>query len=243
MVLLLLFIIWRKKQFYWGNCLGCLNGCYMPLVAFYNSYTPTHANSSCQPLNKPLYWTYFVIYEILIKYLLYGRIYRFLFLYFSVLCPKIIGQKWNVNLFCNSSLYTHIPNIKSISPSIAKKVVTTKYLAKFQSPRAITRPKNNWIGTKRKLVWNLAKYLVVTTLSHYDLRYWLDFWYRMREYDHKLQINFEIHSGWIIFAQLTAVGLWNFAKYLVVTTFFHYDYGMTDMGNTICPGQLVIVAA
>ena len=79
-------IIWRKKQFYWGNCLGCLNGCYMPLVAFYNSYTPTHANSSCQPLNKPLYWTYFVIYEILIKYLLYGRIYRFLFLYFSVLC-------------------------------------------------------------------------------------------------------------------------------------------------------------
>ena len=69
-----------------GNCLGCLNECYMPLVAFYNSYTPTHANSSCQPLNKPLYWTYFVIYEILISYLLCGRISRFLFLYFYVLC-------------------------------------------------------------------------------------------------------------------------------------------------------------
>jgi hypothetical protein len=26
-------------------------------------------------------------------------------------------------------------------------------------------------------LWNLAKYLVVTTLFHYNLRYWLDFWY------------------------------------------------------------------
>jgi hypothetical protein len=26
-------------------------------------------------------------------------------------------------------------------------------------------------------LWNLAKYLVVNTLFHYDLRYWLDFWY------------------------------------------------------------------
>ena len=26
-------------------------------------------------------------------------------------------------------------------------------------------------------LWNFAKYLVVTTLFHYDLRYWLDFWY------------------------------------------------------------------
>ena len=26
-------------------------------------------------------------------------------------------------------------------------------------------------------LWNLAKYLVVTTLFHYDLRSWLDFWY------------------------------------------------------------------
>ena len=35
--------------------------------------------------------------------------------------PKIIGPERNVNLICNSSLYTHKPNIKSISPSIAKK--------------------------------------------------------------------------------------------------------------------------
>jgi hypothetical protein len=56
-------------------------------------------------------------------------------------CPKIIGPEQNVNLICNASLYTHIPKIKSISPSIAKKEMTTKYLTKFQNPRAITRPK------------------------------------------------------------------------------------------------------
>jgi hypothetical protein len=26
-------------------------------------------------------------------------------------------------------------------------------------------------------LWNLVKYLVVTTLFHYAWRYWLDFWY------------------------------------------------------------------
>jgi hypothetical protein len=35
--------------------------------------------------------------------------------------PKIIGPEQNLNLICNSSLYTHIPKIKSISQSIAKK--------------------------------------------------------------------------------------------------------------------------
>jgi hypothetical protein len=35
-------------------------------------------------------------------------------------------------------------------------------------------------------------------------------------YNHKLQISFEIRSGWMIFGQLTDVGLWNLAKYLVV---------------------------
>ena len=32
--------------------------------------------------------------------------------------PKIVGAERNVNLICNSSLYTHIPNIKSIYQSI-----------------------------------------------------------------------------------------------------------------------------
>jgi hypothetical protein len=42
-------------------------------------------------------------------------------------------------------------------------------------------------------------------------------------YNHNLQIDFEIRSGWMIFGQLAAVGLWNVAKYLVVNTLFHYD--------------------
>ena len=50
-----------------------------------------------------------------------------------------------------------------------------------------------------------------------------DLIFGMRVYNHKLQINFEICSGSMIFGQLTAVGLWNLAKYLVVTTLFHYD--------------------
>jgi len=51
-----------------------------------------------------------------------------------------------------------MPKIKSISPSIAKKVVTTKYLAKFQSPRAISRSKI--IGPKQNvnLICNLSFY-------------------------------------------------------------------------------------
>ena len=54
-------------------------------------------------------------------------------------------------------------------------------------------------------LWNLAKYVVVTILFYYDLRYWLD----LRVYNHKLQISFEIPSGWMIFGQLTTVELWN----------------------------------
>jgi hypothetical protein len=71
----------------------------------------------------------------------------------------------NVNLICNSSLYTHIPNIKSISPSIAKKVVTTKYLAKFQGPRDITRPKI--IGPERNvnLICNLLLYIHIPNIK------------------------------------------------------------------------------
>jgi hypothetical protein len=42
----------------------------------------------------------------------------------------------------------------------------------------------------------------------------------MRVYNHKLKIKFEIHSGWRIFGQLTAVGLWNLAKYFSCHHFF-----------------------
>ena len=48
----------------------------------------------------------------------------------------------------------------------------------------------------------------------------IDLIFGMRVYNHKLQINFEIRSGWMIFGQLTAIGLWNLANYLVVIPFF-----------------------
>ena len=71
-------------------------------------------------------------------------------------------------------------------------------------------------------LWNLAKHLVVTTfvsamLGDIDLIF--DLWV----FNDELQIKFTFRSGWMIFGQLTAVGLWNLAKYLIVTTLFHYD--------------------
>jgi hypothetical protein len=47
--------------------------------------------------------------------------------------PKIIGPEQNVNLICNLSLYTHIPNIKSISQSIAKKSVDNCLISELRT--------------------------------------------------------------------------------------------------------------
>jgi hypothetical protein len=47
--------------------------------------------------------------------------------------PKIIGPERNVNLICNSSLYTRIPKIKSISPSIAKKSGDNCFISKLRN--------------------------------------------------------------------------------------------------------------
>jgi hypothetical protein len=49
-----------------------------------------------------------------------------------------------------------------------------------------------------------------------------DLIFGVRVYSDELQINFEIRSGWMDFGQLTAIGLLTLAKYLVVTTLFHY---------------------
>ena len=57
---------------------------------------------------------------------------------------------------------------------------------------------------------------------HNALRYWLDIWY-VGAYNDKLPIKFTFHSGPVIFGRVMAFGLWNLAKYLVVSTFFHYD--------------------
>jgi hypothetical protein len=99
-------------------------------------------------------------------------------------------------------------------------------LAKFQSPRTITRPKI--IGPERNvnLICNLLLYTHIPYISQYLQAFCsgpMIFGRVMAVWECKLQINFEIRSGWRIFGQLTAVGLWNLAKYLVVTTLFHYD--------------------
>ena len=43
-------------------------------------------------------------------------------------------------------------------------------------------------------------------------------------YNDELQIKFTFCSGPKIFGRVMALELWNFAKYLVVTTLFHYDF-------------------
>ena len=57
---------------------------------------------------------------------------------------------------------------------------------------------------------------------HHFFPLWFEIltWFLVWVYNDKLQINFEIHSGWMIFGQLAAVGLWNLTKYLIVTTYF-----------------------
>ena len=48
----------------------------------------------------------------------------------------------------------------------------------------------------------------------------IDLMFGMWVYNDKLQIKFTFRSGPMIFGRVMALGLWNFAKYLVVTTFF-----------------------
>ena len=87
----------------------------------------------------------------------------------AITLPKIIGPERNVNLICNSSLYTHIPKIKSISPSIEKKVVTTKYLAKFQSPRATTRTKIIVPERNANMICNISLYNHIPNIKSISL--------------------------------------------------------------------------
>jgi hypothetical protein len=42
-------------------------------------------------------------------------------------------------------------------------------------------------------------------------------------YNDELQIKFTFHSSPMIVGQVMVLGLWNLAKYLVVTTLFYYD--------------------
>ena len=51
----------------------------------------------------------------------------------------------------------------------------------------------------------------------------IDFIFGIWVYNDELQIKITFHSGPMIFGRIMALGLWNFEKYLVVTTLFHYD--------------------
>jgi hypothetical protein len=58
-------------------------------------------------------------------------------------------------------------------------------------------------------------------LTHFFAMLWdIDLIFGMWMYNDKLQINFTFCSGSMIFGRVMALGLWNLAKYLVVTTFF-----------------------
>jgi hypothetical protein len=71
-------------------------------------------------------------------------------------------------------------------------------------------------------LWNLAKYLVVTTL--FAIVGDIDLIFGIWVYNDELHIKFTFHSGPMMFGRVMALGLWNLAKYLVVTTLFHYDW-------------------
>jgi hypothetical protein len=79
--------------------------------------------------------------------------------------PKIIGPERKVKLICNSSLYTHIPNIKSISPSIAKKKWWQLNIWPNFSPRAITRPKIIRPERNVHLICNLSLYTHIPNIK------------------------------------------------------------------------------
>jgi hypothetical protein len=51
----------------------------------------------------------------------------------------------------------------------------------------------------------------------------IDLIFGMWVYNDELQIKFTFCSGPMTFGRVMALGLWNLAKYLVVTTLFHYD--------------------
>jgi hypothetical protein len=139
--------------------------------------------------------------------------------------PMIVGRVMALGLW-NLAKYL-VVTTKSISPSIAKKVVTTKYLAKFQSSTAVSWPKI--IQPKRisKLICNLWIYTLIPKSSQYlkffaifgDIELIFGIWV----YNDELQIKFTFRSDPMIFGRVMALGLGNLPKYLVVTTLFHYD--------------------
>jgi len=88
--------------------------------------------------------------------------------------PKIVGPERNVNLICNSSLYTHKPNIKSISQSIAKKMVATVLFRNYGlRQHYIPRPLGGDITIKHLLTTELKFHSTPSVLpGYYRIRWW-----------------------------------------------------------------------
>ena len=95
-------------------------------------------------------------------------------------------------------IHSHTKNQVDISNHSKKKWLTTKYLAKFQSPRAINRPKIIGLERHVNLICNSSLYTHIP----------------------KNQVNISKHSE----------KKWSQLFY----------FGITDMGNTICPSHLVV---
>jgi hypothetical protein len=85
-------------------------------------------------------------------------------------------------------------------------VLATKWLAGTYS---VTHVRNSEIKQLRPLYFAML----------WDIDLIFDKWV----YNDKLQIKCTFRSGSMIFGRVMALGLWNLAKYLVVTTLFHYD--------------------
>ena len=66
----------------------------------------------------------------------------------AITWPKIIGLERNVNLICNLSLYTHIPNIKSISQRIAKKSGHNCFISELRTWVTLYFTATVWRGHK-----------------------------------------------------------------------------------------------
>ena len=113
--------------------------------------------------------------------------------------PLFIAMLWNIDLIFEMWVYNDKSQIKFTfrsGPMIFRRIMA--------------------LG-----LWNLAKYLVVTTF--FAMLGDIDLIFGMWVYNDELQIKFTFRSGPMIFGRVMALGLRNLAKYLVVTTLFHYD--------------------
>jgi hypothetical protein len=70
----------------------------------------------------------------------------------AITLPKIIAPERNINMICNLSLYTHIPNIKSISQSIAKSLYWISEV---------------WLLNAKVLVQAVSNYMVTLLIRKY----------------------------------------------------------------------------